>query len=456
MSELELAYWREDPLLNDHHEHWHLVYPYNGGRSDTPTWLARHGELFAYMHAQMLARYDAERHALGLDPVQPLSDYTEPIDEGYSPGTALIRSNGALVPVSGRAAGAVMSDIKTRTFACRPGARLSDQVEFRKRLLAAAQSSVWGPGGAVDINSLAERTEPTDRGIDPFYGALHNDGHLHLALIDGDETRPGFMFYEAAAICDPVFYRWHRDIDNIFRELRSRLEPHAFDKGPPLTIEDLAVAHLDGEANNLWTETRERPLAGPGPTRSIPYRSQPDFTYSITVRSDETVDVTLRVFMVPEGFCTDYAAWIEMDKFWVQLHRGSNTVSRASDESSVVRHPVLKPDCLEHGIGCPTAPDGSGVACRCGWPYTLLLPRGREDGLPCRFMVMASPGSDLGGHHDRPAGTSYCGLLDSEYPDQRPMGYPFDRPFSESIDETMNAVPQMAQTADTLRHRTGM
>ena len=35
------------------------------------------------MHQQMLARYDAERRALGFGPVVPFADYREPIGEGY-------------------------------------------------------------------------------------------------------------------------------------------------------------------------------------------------------------------------------------------------------------------------------------------------------------------------------------------------------------------------------------
>ncbi|MEA2704754.1 MAG: hypothetical protein QOD63_2699, partial [Actinomycetota bacterium] len=64
----ELEFWREDPLLNEHHEHWHLVYPMRGRPSpDGPPDIGdRHGELFAYMHEQMLARYDAERLGVGL------------------------------------------------------------------------------------------------------------------------------------------------------------------------------------------------------------------------------------------------------------------------------------------------------------------------------------------------------------------------------------------------------
>src|SRR6185503_20140815 len=47
----------------------------------------RHGELFLYMHRQMLARYDAELHSHGLDRVKPFTQdlWPQPIPEGYDP-----------------------------------------------------------------------------------------------------------------------------------------------------------------------------------------------------------------------------------------------------------------------------------------------------------------------------------------------------------------------------------
>ncbi len=152
-----LDYWREDALANEHHEHWHQVYPYTGlpprdflgwatetPRSDmvavlealapgqnwagqvaaaSPQQLAsffsaqvvtsdavfglpaqlyrvlfhlndRQGELFFYMHQQMLARYDAElrSHDLhGCGPSGPPSGTTRfPRDTPRpgSPGSA--------------------------------------------------------------------------------------------------------------------------------------------------------------------------------------------------------------------------------------------------------------------------------------------------------------------------------------------------------------------------------
>ena len=74
-GEGQLDWFREDPLANQHHEHWHVVYPVSGvpdGRGGA-TGKDRQGELFFYMHQQMLARYDAERLAGGLPPVRPFA-----------------------------------------------------------------------------------------------------------------------------------------------------------------------------------------------------------------------------------------------------------------------------------------------------------------------------------------------------------------------------------------------
>ena len=49
-----LVYWREDYDLNEHHNHWHEVYPHGGIQCRN---IDRQGELLLYMHSQMVARY---------------------------------------------------------------------------------------------------------------------------------------------------------------------------------------------------------------------------------------------------------------------------------------------------------------------------------------------------------------------------------------------------------------
>lgn len=50
-AEHRVSYWREDYGLNSHHWHWHLVFPVDMGVNRD-----RKGELFFFMHSQVLAR----------------------------------------------------------------------------------------------------------------------------------------------------------------------------------------------------------------------------------------------------------------------------------------------------------------------------------------------------------------------------------------------------------------
>lgn len=53
-EEHRVAYFREDLGVNLHHWHWHLVYPSAGPMAIVNK--DRRGELFYYMHQQIMAR----------------------------------------------------------------------------------------------------------------------------------------------------------------------------------------------------------------------------------------------------------------------------------------------------------------------------------------------------------------------------------------------------------------
>jgi tyrosinase len=82
-EEHRLAYFREDLGANLHHWHWHLVYPLSGGKQIVAK--NRRGELFYYMHQQLIARYNFERFCNKLNRVERLKDFDEPIKEAYFP-----------------------------------------------------------------------------------------------------------------------------------------------------------------------------------------------------------------------------------------------------------------------------------------------------------------------------------------------------------------------------------
>ena len=74
--------------------------------------------------------------------------------------------------------------------------------------------------------------------------------------------------------------------------------------------------------------------------------------------------MTVRLFIVPEGYQEDQHAWIEMDKFTQKLTRREMTIIRTDDQSTVTRKV-----------------DGSKW-CKCGWPQNMMLPIGTKEGMP--------------------------------------------------------------------------
>lgn len=82
--EHRLWYFREDMGINLHHWHWHLVYPFEAANRAIVD-KDRRGELFYYMHHQIVARYNFERFSNNLPRVKRFNNFREPIEEGYFP-----------------------------------------------------------------------------------------------------------------------------------------------------------------------------------------------------------------------------------------------------------------------------------------------------------------------------------------------------------------------------------
>jgi hypothetical protein len=118
------------------------------------------------------------------------------------------------------------------------------------------------------------------------------------------------------------------------------------------------------------------------------------------------------------------------------LKPGQNTIERGSDESSVIRKPVMRPSDLKPTDDAHFESDSQGW-CDCGWPYTLLLPRGTANGMLFRLLGVLTSGDDLRPPDHCAPFSYYCGLENIDYPDKKPMGYPFDRGFRESISATV-------------------
>lgn len=339
-EEQRLAYFREDIGVNSHHWHWHLVYP--GAGPDRIVNKDRRGELFFYMHNQLIARYNIARMSSNLKRVQRLTNLRDIIPEGYFPKIIRSSNNRAYPP---RVSNARLLDIN------RDGAvvEVGDLERWRDRIYEAIDSGFattkTGERIPMTIDLLGDIVEASQRNPNPdLYGSLHNQGHNVISFVHDPDARHmeefAVMGDVTTAMRDPVFYRWHSFIDSIFLRYKNRM-PAYVDKQlsfQNVKIESITTELMRGKSSprntllTFWQQSEVDLAAGLdfGPQGNIyakfTHLQHADFNYRIMVNnSGAQRKGTCRIFMAPRKdergqvllFRDQRSLMIEMDKFTV-------------------------------------------------------------------------------------------------------------------------------------------
>ncbi|XP_041769777.1 phenoloxidase 2-like [Anopheles merus] len=462
--EQRMAFFREDIGVNLHHWHWHLVYPASGPpevvRKD------RRGELFYYMHQQLLARYQIDRFAQGLGRIEPLANLREPVREAYYPKLLRTSNNRTFCP---RYPGMMISDVARS--ADRLEVRIADIESWLPRVLEAIDA-----GFAVSDDGVRVPLDET-RGIDVLgnilersvisinrnlYGDVHNMGHVLLAFIHDPRgtylESSGVMGGVATAMRDPIFYRWHKFIDNIFLRNKARLAPYTTAElsNSNVTLEALET-QLDragGAVNSFvtfWQRSQVDLRAGIDFSAagsafvSFTHLQCAPFVYRLRINSTARSNRqdTVRIFLLPRqneqgrplSFEDRRLLAIELDSFRVNLRSGMNNIVRQSSNTSV----TIPFERTFGNVEQANAGNAQSRFCGCGWPAHMLLPKGNVNGIEFDLFAMVSRFEDDNANvnYDENAGCddsyAFCGLRDRVYPSRRAMGFPFDRRASNGV-----------------------
>ena len=269
----DLLHWyREDLFLNEHHRHWHIVYSTIGAFSDGALrFKSRQGEVFVYMHEQMLARYDTERVAAGLPLVEPLGDLSTSLGAGYDPNAREPANIGYVDRGDGLALSSEnVSDLETRVDAIRNV--LANREAFGQPVtlstdlvgtLMESNLSVLGPTITTqeELNSKFNQMEQARF-------QLHNTGHGWIAVVPTNANR--VMNNPHTSLKDPVFWRWHRMIDNITQQFAVTLPPHQ-----PDPAEKIKLRKGDGSGSRDVLLIGETVLRAKGIDLNTPGRNTP-------------------------------------------------------------------------------------------------------------------------------------------------------------------------------------
>ncbi|KAJ9581270.1 hypothetical protein L9F63_023542 [Diploptera punctata] len=455
--EHRLAYFREDLGINLHHWHWHLVYPFSGPRNLVDK--NRRGELFYYMHQQIMARYNFERLCNKLGRVIRFLNWRDPIPEGYFPKLDSLVASRVWPP---RHANALLrcnrevDQLRVDIQDCeRWRDRMFEAIHLGSIVLPDGKRQNLTEEGGIDIlGNIMEASilSPNQN----LYGDLHNLIHVLIGLCHDPDARNLETFSTigdpATAMRDPIFYRLHAFVDDVFQEHKATLPPYETNR---LNYNGITVRGVDvvsqgvprNEFKTFWKKDDVDLSRGIDFTprgnvfARFTHLQHTEFTYRIQVENNTNSDKigTVRIFLAPKFdergvnmvFRDQRLLFIELDKFTTTLKPKTNTIERKSTDSSVtIPFERTFRDLQSNRPSGGTQLEAFNF-CGCGWPHHMLIPKGTPEGFSCQLFVMISNYDDDKINQSTEGAcadaASYCGIRDKLYPDKRSMGYPFDR-----------------------------
>jgi len=447
--ESKMWYYREDPLINANHFHWHKVLSnddaFKGSYRHSSN-MDRRGEMFYFMHRQLLCRANLERLSVGLEVAKPYGpeEWGQPLYPGYDPMLGV----GSSKKYAPRPEGATMFASDQRKLKKLADAIL-DHLSYGYLYVKRWIRMEYVDGVDTGISLLGDVIESYIRSQ---YGDLHNEGHtiisdLHKGMGDGIMATPNVAFR------DPIFSRWHKYVDDIFLSYKNSLAPYT-DKDlsfPGVEFIDVTVKTEEGDPNTLTTfmdheafvqlwsldmTKAGRSSVGVSYTR---LDNQP-FNFNFVVKAADYTKGMVRIFIlpavIPTGPQVDVTQLaVELDRFHVNLIAGINTITRKSIDSSFLAKKQLSLYELQEKLIAEEISEDEFNWGGCGWPREMFIPRGNETGMEFDIFVVLSPllendqahTADWTEHH---RGTwAWCGVRSDEggMPDSRPMGFPLDR-----------------------------
>jgi tyrosinase len=218
-AEDAMRYFRQDIDLSDHHLHWHALYPAFLRDSSGSVEPKRdiQGRLFLYMHQQMLARYNTDRRAVGLPLVVPLLKWDTP-DSWKTAFEDTTLPADALAPWITESRVHDFHELNYIGFDEKNSSPNQNAPDDVTRVLKGLKHVLNGITGRTyhSYNAVGADLEASNPDFDntDLQGGPHNIGHMALATPHNDHQQYFVMANPEVAMTTPVFYRWHRVIDD--------------------------------------------------------------------------------------------------------------------------------------------------------------------------------------------------------------------------------------------------
>ncbi|XP_049299039.1 hexamerin-1.1-like [Anopheles funestus] len=459
-GEGSLSYFTEDVGLNSYYYYFMMDYaPFLGGdklglKND------RRGELYLFMHQQLLARYYLERSSNGLGPIQELT-WESPIATGYY--SMLRYWNG--VPFRSRESNFLwrpydpikLGGLKAHEERVRQAIDLGYVVTRDGQQISLRQPE------AIDIVGNLVSGTVDSVNVD-YYKMIETTARMILAQGDyygsASEVWPGVLMHYETSMRDPVFYQFYQRLLSFYWDFKSYLPPYTVDqlKFEGVEIKGASVEKLityfepfdvdisNGLGFNYGAEQSTWNFSVYARKQRLNHKP---FSYVLNISSQFAGKGVVRMYMGPKMFQLSQLQYmkklfVEMDQYMVDLVVGDNQIKRNTREFYYdIRDRTTYAELYQRIMRAYKGEeqfvlDMSEV--HCGWPDRLLLPKGHPNGFPLSFFFIVTPFYPPKVAQFSSFDSTYtCGTgSGSKYIDALPFGFPFDREINFSNFATKN------------------
>ncbi|KAF6213893.1 hypothetical protein GE061_011618 [Apolygus lucorum] len=460
--ENKISYFREDIGLNNYYLTWMRKNPgWMANSKYGKTWFKR-GEGFYYTMQQLFARYTLERLANGLSWVDYLQ-WEKEVQVGYNPRVSHVGGQ-SFFPRSDN-----MDIDDPNNFYIYEARKMQDRV-----IGAIGYRGYWDPNN----DSLVAFDE--EWGMDYVGKALYGWGDFTAQKYYGNfyfktlqglgniahfkhnvERNYGAITCPFTTVRDPLYYNFLGRLIYTMQLHKFNLPPYKKTElgFPGVTVKniefDKLVTYFEMYPFNVFNTF---PVKDNSEYKNFNYKAKQfrlnhkPYTYKVTVDSDASYDAMVRVFIGPKFDSEEHPltlsqrrlAMFELDRFPVKMTAGQNVFERNSKESPIFYHDKegFKDmfEKLEKAKGGETYYYQTEKV-SCGFPDRFQLPRGWKSGNTFVFTVVVTPFTK---HYDGQDKDFYLTCGSSKLYDNKPLGFPFDRPVWEEQFEVSNILTKDA------------
>ncbi|KAJ8715018.1 hypothetical protein PYW08_004999 [Mythimna loreyi] len=435
-QEQKLSYFTEDIGLNAFYFYFHSHMPFWWKSEKLSILKDRMGELFFYFYQQILARYSMERLSNGLGEIPEFSWYSN-FKTGYYP-----QLTGNYLPFAQRSNNYNIHSEKNYEYI-----RFLDTYE--KTFFQFLQKGEFKTP-EKEMNYVGNYWHSNE----DLY-SQHSKKELHQYSYEiiarhvlGASPKPfdqySFMptaldFYQTS-MRDPAFYQLYQRIVDYLVAYKEYVKPYSHDDlhFVGVKINDVKVSELatyfdyfDFNATSSVFFSQEELRTYPtGFMIRQPRLNHKPFTVSIDVKSDVASDAVFKVFIGPKydvnGYPVnieeDWMKFYELDWFVQKLVPGENKIVRKSSEFVFFKDDSIPINDIYHWLDQGKVPYDMSVVPD-NLPRRLMLPKGTPGGYPFQMFVFVYPYNSSKKGED---------VFESYILDNKPFGYPFDRPVRDA------------------------